>query len=733
MLQKYCITVCIGAMTLTAATAAELPVNPENRIVRPSNTGIPGYIEMDFVAFDAQGRLWTAARDFFWQQGGVAALDFDTGLWTTHSSEETPLDQESNAIAFAADGSAWIAGTDRIVRLHADGETFTAYTPANTGVLVDGVYESISIAPSGNIWATNPGQVDLGGGIFEFDVASSTWTKHEESWMTTWTGFGFAPGLSVIARSNGDVWASFISSPKRMGLYRNGEWTVFQGEPFIINYAEASDGTLYGVSAIGCFRLDDATNQWQQIGSIGSSRIAINPNNDDIFITSDLQTVKKFNGSTWSTFATFPGWVDSVGIGPNSDVWIAAETWPTHVDLHQYSASGQVLRVYNRSNTGMPSYFPPWMYRDRDDVMWFIDAEYGATRMQPDGEWRCFSIFNGEEEVYPGWVSPVGLPWWYTPSAEAWSEAPNQVYHGTQGNFWLRGPNYVARSQGDDLSQWTFWAPGQNGLPWLFDSLGEDSQGNIWVGNEYSIFRLSDGVWLDEPVGLPDQFAPIDLRQGLDGELYATRVASVYRVKDLTTTLVYSMPTGWVTDLEVDAQGHLWIGTPSNGLIHWDGSSATVYTPANSAMLEPTVVDVALRPSDGLVAVATSQQTFPPYTGGVALFDPAANEWVGYDYGSSFLPHYAVGDIQFDGDGHLWIGVLNYGTVQVFVGENAVEVPGDIDGDGIVDLDDWALFGACLIGPGVAPDPACMAADLNSNGYVDLGDTALFLSGFGGM
>jgi hypothetical protein len=69
------------------------PTNPDYRILDPGNTGIPGYSDMMLVEFGPDGRLWVHGRDFFWQTGGVAALDFDTGLWKTYSSRETPLDQ----------------------------------------------------------------------------------------------------------------------------------------------------------------------------------------------------------------------------------------------------------------------------------------------------------------------------------------------------------------------------------------------------------------------------------------------------------------------------------------------------------------------------------------------------------------------------------------------------------------------------------------------------------------
>lgn len=228
-------TIGIGEGTCTAG----VPRNPDFRIVRPSNSGIPGTSNMMLVDFGPDGRRWTHGRDFFWQQGGVAALGFETGRWKTWSSAETPLDQFCNDITFAADGSSWIVGDDVVARLHADGETFTAYTPGSTPPLVSGAYEAVAIAPNGHVWAANPGQVMLGGGLFELDGAG--WTKHEEPWMVTWTGFGFAPPLNVFARSNGDVWATFQSSPGCMGRYRAGAWTQITTGPIILGMAETAE------------------------------------------------------------------------------------------------------------------------------------------------------------------------------------------------------------------------------------------------------------------------------------------------------------------------------------------------------------------------------------------------------------------------------------------------------------------------------------------------------------
>ena len=55
--------------------------------------------------------------------------------------------------------------------------------------------------------------------------------------------------------------------------------------------------------------------------------------------------------------------------------------------------------------------------------------------------------------------------------------------------------------------------------------------------------------------------------------------------------------------------------------------------------------------------------------------------------------------------------------------------PGDLEGDGDVDLDDYTLFADCMDGPDVAPRPSlatraqCLAAfDFDADGDVDLAD-----------
>jgi len=61
-----------------------------------------------------------------------------------------------------------------------------------------------------------------------------------------------------------------------------------------------------------------------------------------------------------------------------------------------------------------------------------------------------------------------------------------------------------------------------------------------------------------------------------------------------------------------------------------------------------------------------------------------------------------------------------------------LDLPGDCDADGDVDLDDFGTFAGCLSGPGGGLPPGCQCADLDGDLDVDLGDFGGFQAIFTG-
>ncbi len=71
------------------------------------------------------------------------------------------------------------------------------------------------------------------------------------------------------------------------------------------------------------------------------------------------------------------------------------------------------------------------------------------------------------------------------------------------------------------------------------------------------------------------------------------------------------------------------------------------------------------------------------------------------------------------------MGVSDSDSVLVTVSGPAI--PCDLDSDGDVDLDDFALLQSCLGVSNVSQHPVCWVADLNDNGSIAIDDVALFV------
>jgi hypothetical protein len=138
------------------------------------------------------------------------------------------------------------------------------------------------------------------------------------------------------------------------------------------------------------------------------------------------------------------------------------------------------------------------------------------------------------------------------------------------------------------------------------------------------------------------------------------------------------------------------------------------------------VTGIAVRPSDGLLAVTTQQPETFPYTGGVSVLGVQSEGagWTHWTMQNSPLTHWQCSTPSFDNDGHLWVSPMSEGVAQILIGGTAV--PGDVDGDGVVGISDLLALLAAW-GPCPNPPAAC-PADIDANGEVGISDLLSLLA-----
>lgn len=653
------------ALTMpAAAVAGAIPAEPEFEILRPSNTGIPGQSDVLTIRFAPDGRLWVTARDQFWLQGGLGILDVEPNLWDTHANWQTPLPEWNYDVEFDSTGAGWLAGDEALNRF--DGESFTTFDASNSPLAGDRNWD-VAITPDDHVWVANSDINQTIGGLYEFD--GSTWTHHDEPFMNTY--FGTAAPFVVGAQSTGEVWACF-EFMAGMAHWDGQSWTHRSADPVMLHFDEDASGRFFAISASATYEL--VGGAWQQIGPYGGTQLHADAQGR-VWIGGGSGVVRVYESGSWSVFSTEPSRVS--GIDTRGDeVWISIKT-----QVRRYDANtGVGQRIYNSVNTGIPEYLMSKVYRDRDGQMWFVGSESGISFL--DGtDWRNFGAYNGDEEVYPYWLSDGSLQ----------SEPVKHVLHDSHDNIWLIA-NGIARSPKSDLKNWDFWYWQNADVPaTTCDAVAEDRNGDVWIGHAYGVQRFDNGDWQSH-LFYPDSATSTfnDVRHMItdaNGDMWAGVYAGRAHRWDGQTwtqfdTTNSTLQPGVTRAMAAAPNGDIWIGK-GEGLHRFDGTSWQHFTTANSGLTENNISAIAVR-DDGLVAVTCEDLINWPYDGALVLFDGAA--WTVFDYGSSGYPFYQSQDLEFDANGDLWIINVNNGGVRVGLG--APPCPADLNGDGFVDFTD---------------------------------------------
>ncbi len=705
---RVCLLVTLATLCATAAAG-----DPQWRILKPSNTGVPGEL-VRFVRVAPDGRLWVGARWPFWQEGGLGVFDRDTETWTTLANWETPIPSPFvNDIEFANDGVVWIATDGGLVKKN--GDSWTVYNTGNSPLLHNKI-RSIDLDADGHVWINNSGVQTTNAAIFEFD--GQNWTSYhvgaELPWPLPWVQLS-----DVIVDHAGHVWVA--------NTVLNGV-AEFDGQAWTLHGASAGrfgelmedlDGNIWtraGVGGGNAFWKFDHTQF--TIYPIGTTPTSLGLGPDGAVYTGDWSgNIRKTTdaGETWSFFLTGLNQVFDITPDPNGeDFWIG-----TIGAVGHFYSNGAWVRDYNSYNSGLPDYFVDLMQTDRDGNFWVATGEAGLSRF--DGQqWRNWGNHNAGAEPYPF----------------AGNEPMGTAYQDSNGTHWFGG-NGIARwdSEADQFTGFWNWENNPGMGVTLFTYFAEDVAGRLFAATKYGAvfhFDTEQQLWIHEPVQ-PNSMP--GMQADSQGNVWIAGRFNLHKWDGNTWSTAtqpnpnYFFNLGGMTCLAIGPDDTLWLGT-NEGLVRWDGTTFDLHDTNNSPLPAMQVQGVDVR-SDGLVALSAHEfGATTPFPSGIALIDgdPAnANNWSVFPYGQTPVPHYQLGAVAFDPYGNVWISAISEGVAVLLTG-----LPGDSDGDGDVDLVDYNAYLACVTGPGGGSTFGCHPFDLDSDGDVDFADFRTLQFAFAG-
>ena len=291
----------------------------------------------------------------------------------------------------------------------------------------------------------------------------------------------------------------------------------------------------------------------------------------------------------------------------------------------------------------------------------------------------------------------------------------------------------------------------RNGDDRLFRNLGTDA-GGAWLGFADESGRLGanavTSATRSSVLGDYDQDGDLDLLQGVTFPTGASRIiwndAGQF---DAAPPLTISTSSTYnVASDDMDGDGDLDFVSVRNGtdIVRFN---QTVAPAPNSVNLGP---NLTLTGSNGFGSIARTVDLDGDGTKDILICDldqefpqdcarrlriwlgttPAGGFEDAWPGGAPWLPNGTsdVAPMDIDGDGDLDLVIAHCGGTSIFLQDGGdVSLPGDVNGDGVVDLDDLlqvlAAFGPC-------PDGAPCPADVDDSGVVDFSDLLVLLGNF---
>jgi signal transduction histidine kinase/ligand-binding sensor domain-containing protein len=402
-------------------------------------------------------------------------------------------------------------------------------------------------------------------------------------------------------------------------------------------------------------------------------------------------------GATTAAQYRFESWTADDGL-PQNSVRSIIQTRDGYLWLTTFDGlvrfDGVRFTVFDKSNTkGLSTNRFTSLYEDRDGMLWAGTGDGGVT-LYRDG-------------VFTSYTTAAGLPAGQVMGFASDLKGELLINVGS-GQCYLRAGRFVAAPPEYQAQDMKFYlAP--SGAQWTISKDGatqevgggrvtryplklsfgagvwpyEDSQGNLWLGDESGVYRLRDGqsTRYTEQAGVPPHTLLRPACEDAEGGVWFA-TAGLARFEDGRFT-IYGQSSGLAT-LAVncifkDREGTIWVGT-SSGLYRLTKQVITGYSTASGLLHREVYPILQARNGDIWVGSVRGLSRFrdgqfkntplpEPYDVVQALAEDGAGRlWVGivgglliYENGklknlSRLVAGATVATILADRDGHIWVG-----------------------------------------------------------------------------
>lgn len=496
----------------------------------------------------------------------------------------------ANAIVQTRDGYLWFGTDDGLARF--DGVHFTLFSAGNTQELEAGddiknLYED----REGSLWIGTPD------GLLRYQEGRFTR-------FTTADGLSDSRVYSVLRDSRDTLW---VGTGKSLHSFKDGRFHAVEmgalkamGSLSVIH--ECVDGTLWAAGT-SLFTLEHGvlTNQSKRFHFDSYATTMVDDGDGGHWIGTRGHGVAHLKGETLTYLSTGMGfpldWVSSLLLDRDGNLWIG--TMGGGLSLHRH---GVLTSLTEEDLPGGREILA--LLEDREGNVWAGTSAGGVARLKDS----AFATFSKREGVS--------------------GQSIASVYEDRSGALWIgaMGAGLTRMERGHI----TTYSKKDGLVSDTINAIYEDADGALWLGTDgagvnrlrdgrFTIFRRAETPHLPDDViysiveqpesasvkraillgtgagilgrNYSDLTKPfsiilgegevIDLRQGLDGAIWAGTYKGLYRIAGTNKPVKYTTSEGLSGDrvfatLE-DRDGTIWIGTYGGGLTRLRDGKFTIY------------------------------------------------------------------------------------------------------------------------------------------------------------